>query len=903
MQPDFSEFADLVDAILGVVDVDTKKVIWANDSSGPIAEDMPFMEFLEKLVRDLDVNKDSVDLDDFSKWFLINKQKRDLFVLPIRTNAGEIKKYAVRIKSIDNLTYFHIIILDNYVNSVQLYDSLTHVYMKESIESLVKNEIEEKEPKPFTLIVLDIDNFKAINDIYGHLFGDEVLRICASKLKETFKDSLVGRIGGDEFLIMMYGDTDYDVVWQKIHEYLKEIDNNIYSEHDSRLYDIQSEDDENNLNITFTAGASRYGIDGYDYQTLFTKADKALYRGKRKGKRCFVIYIDEMHKDINANPFEAMDPDGDREENSFRLILSKSLDILTSKYSEAHKLNAFLKLISQYFLLDRIFIYKQISEFRAKFYCGYANPLSPTASLSFIPPEIDEPNDLTSDDENGYVIRQDTSQIINAPNLKSMLDSQNVKSYVRAPLIYSGRILGFIRFDMTSQKRFFTKSDEENFRFLASVLAIFMFRKNEVSYLKTSVSKDKLTGLLARDHFFELTEENMIFENCKNYCLVYNFRKFNFYNDVYGYDLGNKLLKEMAHNLKIVYTTALISRVESDRFVVFDKYKNKKEIEQNINKILELHNQSKIDGASAVVLQTGIYLVEPSENNISACIDKAKLALKNIRDDLENHYIYFSNKMLDDNYKSQQMQLRFREAIREREFQIFLQPKIDATTNTLIGAEALTRWNWMHRRLLQPATFIHVLEESRLIGALDMYVFEEVCKYQRLRMDLKKQMYPISVNLSKIQVNFENYLVELEKIRQKYDVNPNMIEFEVTEAVYMKNFYTSSGLISKIRKLGYRIAIDDFGSGYSNFDMLSKENFDVIKIDKSLVTNYKSEKNRLVLNTVIHLSESLGLDIVVEGVETDKQRDVIIASGGKVIQGYFYSAPIKIDDFEKKYDK
>jgi len=901
---DLNEFADLVDAFLGIVDTQTNIVLWAKDSCGPIAENMPFNKFLEKLVREHDIDSETVDINDFSKWFLVYRQKKNLFVLTLKTNSGDEKKFAVKLKIKDNLTYFHVIILDNYEKSVQLYDPLTHVYMKESIESLVKSEISQKKPNIFSLIIIDIDNFKAINDIYGHLFGDEILRICAQKLREVFKDSIVGRIGGDEFLIIMYGDTDYDTVWKKVHASLLEIDNNIYSENDSRLYDIESDENEyNNLNITFTAGISRYGIDGYDYETLFTKADKALYRGKRKGKRCFVIYIDDKHKDIALNSIQSLDNEGEREENSFRLILSKCLDILTSKYSEAHKLNAFLKLVSQYFLIDRIFIYKNSQEYKAKFYCGYANPLSKSASLSFIPNEIDEPNDVLPDDENGYIMRQDVSLMNNAPQLKKMLESQNVLSFVKIPLIFSGRILGYIRFDMTSQKRFFTKADEDNFRFLAKVLAIFMFRKNEVSYLKTSVSKDKLTGLLTRDYFFDLTEENMMFENGKYYCIFFNFRNFNFYNDVYGFDLGNKILKEMAYNLKTVFTQSLISRINNDRFVVFDKYKSKKEIESNINKLINLQESSRIDGASALILQAGIYLVDANENNISACIDKAKLALKTIYDDLSQHYIYFTNKMLDEHYKAQQLQLHFREAIKEKEFLIFLQPKIDATNNELIGAEALTRWNWMHKKILQPNNYIHVLEESRLIGALDMFVFEEVCKYQRLRIDLNKKLFPISVNLSKIQVNFENYIDELEKVRMKYDVDSSLIEFEVTESIYVKNFLSVNGLISKFRKLGYRIAIDDFGQGYSNLEMLSKDNFDVIKIDKSLVQNYKLEKDRLILKSVISLSKSLGLDIVVEGVENDKQKDIIIASGGKVIQGYFYSEPIRIDDFEKKYDK
>ena len=638
MEQDLSKFADLVDAILGVIDDSTSTVLWAKDSTGTIAENMRLDDFLLKLVRDQNIDKEKIDIADFSRWFLINKKKRNLFVMPLKTTAGNEVKYAFRIKSENNLTYFHVILLDNYEKSIQLYDPLTGVYMKDSIESLVKSELENRPVNPFSLIVIDVDNFKSINDIYGHLFGDEILRVCAQKLKETFKDSIVGRIGGDEFLIIMYGDTDYQIVWDKVHEALLSIDNNIYSDSGNQLYDI-SDDEETNLNITFTAGISRYGIDGEDYETLFLKADKALYRGKRKGKRCFVIYIDEKHRDINLALEEAKETETDREETSFRLLLSKSLDILTSKYSEAHKLNAFLKLASQYFLIDRIFIFKQTSEFKAKFFCGYANPLAKTASLSYIEPEIDIPSDMVCDDENGYIIRQDVSLIKDSPKLLKMLISQNVQSYVRVPLLFSGRILGYIRFDMTTSKRFFSKADEDNFKFLAKVLAIFMFRKSEVAYLKTSVSKDKLTNLLTRDYFYDLSEENMIFDIGKYFVILFNIRNFNFYNDVYGYDLGNKVLKELAHELKQVFTSALISRIAADRFVVFDKYKNKKEIINLLEKLKENVAKSKIEGTSVLLLQAGIYLIDPAENNISSCIDKARLALKSISNDYSPYYI------------------------------------------------------------------------------------------------------------------------------------------------------------------------------------------------------------------------------------------------------------------------
>ena len=221
-------------------------------------------------------------------------------------------------------------------------------------------------------------------------------------------------------------------------------------------------------------------------------------------------------------------------------------------------------------------------------------------------------------------------------------------------------------------------------------------------------------------------------------------------------------------------------------------------------------------------------------------------------------------------------------------------------TNELIGAEALSRWNYKNKNLLSPSDFIPILEKNNLITELDYYVLEKVCQYIKTLLNNNKKVVPISVNLSKNQYDLNYYIERAKKICEHYDVDPSYIEIEITESMYISNREVLINAVDKLHELGFKVSIDDFGSGYSNLSVLADLNFDILKIDKSLCSGTYGKKN-IILNSVIQMTKNLNISLICEGIENEEQANVVLKSGCKYAQGYLYDKPLPIFDFTIKY--
>ena len=232
---------------------------------------------------------------------------------------------------------------------------------------------------------------------------------------------------------------------------------------------------------------------------------------------------------------------------------------------------------------------------------------------------------------------------------------------------------------------------------------------------------------------------------------------------------------------------------------------------------------------------------------------------------------------------------RLKNGIKNNEFVIYLQPKFYTNTGKLAGAEALIRWN-RDGKLVMPNIFIPLFEKYELITELDTYVLENIC---RLQQQWRKQEYnivPISVNESRLHLYNENHINDLIDLVNKYNVQPNTIELEMTE--------------TNVHKLGFIVSMDDFGTGYSSFSMLKNINIDVLKMDKSFFDDVlESRRGKIIIEAVIEMSHKLNIKVVAEGIETKEQVEYLKNIKCDMIQGYYFEKPMTIEKFEEKYMK
>lgn len=240
-------------------------------------------------------------------------------------------------------------------------------------------------------------------------------------------------------------------------------------------------------------------------------------------------------------------------------------------------------------------------------------------------------------------------------------------------------------------------------------------------------------------------------------------------------------------------------------------------------------------------------------------------------------------------------------SIKNNEFIIFLQPKFDTITEKIVGAEALIR-KFENGKIIMPSEFIPEYERTGIITKLDMYVLEEVCKLQKKWRKLNLPLLPISINESRHHLKNINHIRELQEMINKYQVDSSLIELEMTETTVVEDIFLAKKAAESVKELGFVVSMDDFGTGYSAFNILKDIEIDILKIDKEFFENLENNKRaQIIIETIIDMCKKLNILTVAEGIETKEQVEFLKKIGCDIIQGYYFSQPIPVEEFENRY--
>ncbi|MBO5413454.1 MAG: EAL domain-containing protein [Clostridia bacterium] len=249
----------------------------------------------------------------------------------------------------------------------------------------------------------------------------------------------------------------------------------------------------------------------------------------------------------------------------------------------------------------------------------------------------------------------------------------------------------------------------------------------------------------------------------------------------------------------------------------------------------------------------------------------------------------------------EELEKDFLEGIKNGEFKIFIQPKFDVRTLMVVGGEALIR-RVKNNEIIMPKFFIPEYEKTGIITRLNMFVFESICKKLKELKDKGYRLIPISINESAKDLYDENHISKLKHIMEKYEVNPSLIELELTETVVLEDIENAKEAEKKVHSLGCVVSMDDFGVGYSSFSMLRKIHIDVLKIDKSFSDEVlNDERGKIILESIIQMAKRLEIKTVAEGIETKEQVEYLKNIGCDMVQGYYFEKPLTIEQFEEKY--
>lgn len=426
--------------------------------------------------------------------------------------------------------------------------------------------------------------------------------------------------------------------------------------------------------------------------------------------------------------------------------------------------------------------------------------------------------------------------------------------------------------------------------------------KNEMLHL---AYYDHLTNLYNYQKFKEEGQKKLKDKHL-NWAVIYSdIAGFKIINDLNGYEFGDKVLKELANILKDEETSNdLTCHMTADKFLMMREYRDKQElieccqrIYQKLSLLLKEYGLEK-----EIVIKFGICCLEDDDKieNIDGLIDRSHLALNEIDANHKDYYCFYNYSMRERMMKEADIESKMEKALENREFIFYLQPKYDVYGNAILGAEALVRWVDKSGQMIMPGEFIPIFEKNGFLLKLDEYIYESVCQYLADRIQKQRPVVCISVNISRLHFYQSDFVERYVNIKKKYNIPDHLLELEITENILLEDMKTIERTISQLQSYGFSCSIDDFGSGYSSLNSLKDLPFDVIKLDKVFLDNsVNTKRSEEIIKSIIDMAKHIEIITVAEGVETYEQLDFLKKTDCDMIQGYIFSKPLPIREFEE----
>lgn len=919
---------------------------------------------------------------------------RTAFQLSFISEDGKskpVEMYMVSIPDLDKKVCMVVGVMFDIRDEKGLLDSLTGTYNHLAFENKCTSLIRQKGTK-LLFVMLDVDDFKIVNDTLGHNVGDRILSQTGQVLKEAVgANGIVGRLGGDEFAAIVFGLEDSDAVDEfcvKLSGKLKNI-----------IFDM-----EYSASIGMTTGDDRE----LTFKDLYYEADQAMYYSKRQGKNR-ISFFDSIRKNNVSIPHNsgALSHTGvscklsDMEIFSYdempdyilavdeesRRIVFVNKAIRNSSVMTASQIDEFISKPFDDGFID-LFLRKKEQGNRVSVFSGKDHPDNIVAKLLGEKKLIVK---LTHKDYNGYrllrmidlsnesklnaVMRQISSyrsfmkKFIDAIN--DTTEGSGYKNYLRllrefynadcVAVIYngesewdtieeihipsaqimakvvnesvsSGAIADFLALFNDAGHVFISdiKSIEGEYRDLFkrmadvriwSTSAVLLNKREQcfgaivvmnpransgsldlIEMIGISISNslfyekaraeyeyrlnfDQVTGLRKRETFNNLGESYVEYDCSFMGVFASDIIRLSDINEKFGYMAGNARLKMVADVIRDVFTGYDIYRYEQDEIVVFCKDIDKKSFMGLVRIVRE-----SLDDLD-VSVSTGFSWTDKPD--IARQLSEVRLMYDIEKDaKLKSLDSIMRNKVFKDVVSE----------IEKGSFMVYYQPKVDSRTGITVGAEALIRFFDEAHGVVGPIHFIEILEENRCSHLIDLFVLDEVCKAQKLCCISDRRVVPVSVNFSKNTLEYADLLDHVKEIMNRYDLPEGLVQIEITESVGDMDIVLINNIAQSLISMGFRLSMDDFGTKYSNLEMLFKFPFSIAKIDRSLIKNLESnEKSRIMLKHLISMIMELGIECVAEGAENEEQVRLLQQFGCNIIQGYFYSKPVTLDVFTSEF--
>ena len=561
-------------------------------------------------------------------------------------------------------------------------------------------------------------------------------------------------------------------------------------------------------------------------------------------------------------------------------------------------INAVLTQIGEFLVSDRAYVFEIKDELMNNTHEWTAPGISPQLEKL---QQLDL--SLISDwlpffEKNDCIIIDDVEQLQKTnPAAYATLHAQEITFLIAAPIFLDNKLAGYIGIDNYDSEKI------KNSSYLLLSMSIFLSyairHRNHVDMLHRLSYHDLLTNALNRNAFMDVLSQFRPGQYASAGIIYIDINGMKEINDFYGHHQGDKILITTVAKVFNLFKPDELFRIGGDEFVIITYDLTETDFYEKFNLLRNIFCEKTNLPFS---IATGSCWVK-SPSDLNSLLQQADSAMytdkKKFYYGKEKTSRYRHN--LDDilnlaNYSALQ------EALTAGQFCIYFQPKISLDTEEFIGSEALIRYINQAGEIIAPNNFIPILEEARLIKMLDLYVFEEVCKQINIWKERKMRVKPVSINLSRSTLSYHFLADQLLALITKHNIDISLLELEVTETAEVDNQLVFSQALEKLKEYGFSISIDDFGVRNASLSLFTTINFDILKLDRSLVkTLAQNQKARILIRSLAVICSDLGIKLIAEGVETLEQLDILKELRCNEVQGYLFSKPLPLNDFENKY--
>jgi len=706
----------------------------------------------------------------------------------------------------------------------------------------LRNDYDSYQGHEVTVMLLDLDSFKMINDTRGHEEGDRVLSETGRLLADVFGREHCYRYGGDEFLVIMPDCTEA--------EFRTKLDTVMANRPVFR-------DGEEVSRCGYSVGYVHAFVDEQrDLRDLFAEADQKMYQIKRDKLRAETLAGGRNR----ARHEEAGIQAAEYTTEEMRVML----DNVSGMYDLARVVDP---------IECRILEFGSDGKISRKERCyGIWNAdqkcVNCTSALACR---------TGCHQEKAEAFNNQLYHIQSNPVRLKLPDGGAYDAVVELVSIEQGGRSNHAANDRAAENK----------------------NQRAAQY---HAQHDSLTKALNPNTFSELSREAIVRNPDLAWVMITsNIMDFRLVNTLFGTQRGNEVIVRNAAALQqiAISSNGLCGRLGGDQFALFMPKEMYKE-ELLLQTARSLRDEFS-SGLYTFCIHFGVYEVEDSSIPISVMCDRANMALSTIRESHRETVACFSHDMMKKSLLEQEVISGFETALEEDRFLMYLQP-LAAEDGRIVGAEALARWQRPDGTVVNPADFIETLEHAGMIHRLDMHIWECAVRQLAAWKETERRDLTISVNMSAkdfYSIDVEEVLTELVS---RYQVPSRNLRVEITETALLENPDNVNQVIFRLRQKGFLVEIDDFGKGWSSLGLLKDIHADVLKIDMSLVREIENKpRSRTILESIIGMAVSLGMDVISEGVETDEQLNLVKDMGCRYFQGYYFSCPVSVAEFEAKY--